>query len=482
MKKSILISLAFSLLFSSGIRAQRSHSLEEIILMGQSQAIAARKAATLKTTSYWEWKSYQANLKPQVTLSGRLPGFSRISQEVLQPDGSILFQSISQSNISTQVSLSQPIVATGATVFVGTDLQRFDDFTTDNSLYNATPFQLGLMQPLFAFNQLKWDKKIEPLRYQESQQEFHANMENIAVEVLDYFFIQLIAQIDYEIAKVNLNNTDTIFKITEEKFEMGKASRNDVLQLKLEKLKAAKSVALAEQDMETAHLQLGSFINYRGDVSLFLQLPEELPLLEIPTEKALEQAHKNRPNSIAFKRRALEAEMGISEAKGSRGFSANLVGSIGFNKSDKRFSEAYRNPIEQQTISLEFSLPIMDWGRAKSRVETAKANRQLVLYEIEQDSINFDQILLTELTLLRRYAKQVELNKEVDELAQMRYQIAQDRFLINKLSITDLSIALQEKDQAKRDYVQSLWDYWKSYYRIRELTLFDFTLNQHITH
>ena len=307
-------------------------------------------------------------------------------------------------------------------------------------------------------------------------------MENIAVEVLDYFFIQLIAQIDYEIAKVNLSNTDTIFKITEEKFEMGKASRNDVLQLKLEKLKAAKSVALAEQDMETANLQLGSFINYRGDVSLFLQLPEDLPLLEIPTQKALEQAHKNRPNSIAFKRRALEAEMGISEAKGSRGFSATLVGSIGFNKSDKRISEAYRNPIEQQTISLEFSLPIMDWGRAKSRVETAKANRQLVLYEIEQDSINFDQILLTELTLLRRYAKQVELNKEVDELAQMRYQIAQDRFLINKLSITDLSIALQEKDQAKRDYVQSLWDYWKSYYRIRELTLFDFTLNQRITH
>ncbi|WP_205127743.1 hypothetical protein [Okeania hirsuta] len=33
----------------------------------------------------------------------------------------------------------------------------------------------------------------------------------------------------------------------------------------------------------------------------------------------------------------------------------------------------------------------------------------MVIYEIEQDSINFDQILLTELTLLRRYAKQVEL-------------------------------------------------------------------------
>lgn len=462
--------------------AQTSYSLEDVIRLGQSQAIAARKAATLKTTQFWEWKSYQSSLKPQVILEGRLPGFSRISQEVRQPGGGIEFQSISQSNIYSQISLSQPILATGATVYVGTQLQRFDDFTAESSLYNGTPFQLGLIQPLFSFNQLKWNKKIEPLRYKESQQEFLANMENIAVNALDYFFIQMIAQIDYEIAKVNLVNTDTIFKITEEKYNMGKSSRNDVLQLRLEKLKAVKSVALAEQDMETAGLQLSSYISYRDAQNLLLKLPEDLPVLDISIEQALKQAHENRPNTIGFKRRALEAEMGVAEAKGSRGFSANLIGSIGYNKSDKLIGEVYNQPLQQQTISLEFSFPIIDWGRAKSRVETAKANRQLTLYEIEQDSINFDQILLTELTLLRRYAKQVELNKEVDTLAQMRYKIAQDAFLINQLSITDLSIAIQEKDKAKRDYVRSLWDYWRSYYRIRELTLFDFELNQHITH
>lgn len=476
--------ISFILLFAASfaLPAQNGYSLEEIIRMGQSQAIAARKAATLKTTQFWEWKMYQASLKPQVVLDGRLPGFSRISQEVRQPDGTIQFQSISQSNINTVVSLRQPILATGATVYVGTELQRFDDFTSESSLYNGTPFQLGLIQPIFSFNQLKWDKKIEPLKYQESQQEFLANMENIAVNALDYFFIQMIAQIDYEIAQQNLANTDTIFKITEEKFEMGKASRNDVLQLKLERLKAVKSVALAEQDMETAGLQLSSYINYRDAENLRLNLPEELPLIEISTERALAEARKNRPNSIAFKRRALEAEMGIAEAKGSRGFSANLIGSVGYNKSDKLLGNVYQNPIQQQTLSIEFTLPIIDWGRAKSRVETAKANRQLVQYEIEQDSINFDQALLTELTLLRRYAKQVSLNKEVDALAQMRYQIAQEAFLINKLSITDLSIAIQEKDNAKRDYVRSLWDYWQSYYRIRELTLYDFRFNKKITH
>ncbi|MEL7339661.1 MAG: TolC family protein, partial [Bacteroidota bacterium] len=249
---------------------------------------------------------------------------------------------------------------------------------------------------------------------------------------------------------------------------------------KLEKLKAAKSLALAEQDMETAGLQLGSYISFPDAQRLQLDLPEELPTVVISQEAALAQAQQNLPNAIAFKRRALEAEMGIAEAKGATGFSANLAGSIGFNQSGKAFGEAYQSPTQQQLISLEFSLPIVDWGRAKSQIETATANRQLVQYEIKQDSINLEQVLLTELTLLRRYADQVALNKEVDALAQMRYKIAQDRFLINQLSITDLSIALQEKDQAKRDYVQSLWNYWRSYYRIRELTLYDFQRNQKI--
>ena len=85
-----------------------------------------------------------------------------------------------------------------------------------------------------------------------------------------------------------------------------------------------------------------------------------------------------------------------------------------------------------------------------------------------------EQSLLTELRLLERFKNQLNLNKETDEVAQMRYQIAQDRFLLGDLSITDLSIALQEKDQAKRDYIRSVWDFWQSFYRIRALTLYDF--------
>ncbi|MEM7373030.1 MAG: TolC family protein [Bacteroidota bacterium] len=455
--------------------------LASVIHAAQSRSIAARRANTLQITQYWEWRSFKANYRPQVTLGGRVPGFSRTFEEVRQDNGSIKFQSIFQSNVFGEVFLSQPISPTGGTIFMGTNLQRFDDLSPNppfKRLYNATPVQFGFEQPLFRFNELKWAKKIEPLRYKESQQNFVMNMAAIAVQAVDLYFDVLLAQTDLSIARTNAANTDTIFQITEEKYEMGKISRNDLLQIQLEKLKSAKALAAAEPEVEIAELTLRSYIGYGQQANWALSLPEAIPSLAINPAMALSEANANRPDATAFVRREIEARQAVARARGSTGFSANLVGAIGFTNSHEALNKVYQSPIAQQTVSLEFNLPILDWGRAKSQVETAKANQQLIMDDIEQDQRDFEQIILTELSLFQQYEKQVSLNKEVDEFSQIRYQIAQDRFLTGNLNITDLIIAFQEKDRAKRDYIRSLWEYWRSYHRIRELTLYDFERNQ----
>lgn len=460
-------------------------SLASVIQSAHGQSIAARRANTLQETQYWEWRSFKSNYRPQVTLSGRVPGLSRTFEEVRQPDGSIEFRSIFQSNMYAEVFLSQPISATGGTVFVGTNLQRFDnlnDATQAKRLYNASPLQIGIDQPFFQFNPLKWDKKIEPLRYQESQQAYIGNMATIAVEATDLFFRLLLAQTDLAIAQTNVANTDTIFQITEEKFEMGKISRNDLLQLRLEKLKAAKALASAEPEVEIAALNLRSFVGYLEVENWNIILPETIPDLTISENLALKEALANRPDAVAFARKALEAKRDMAQAKGSTGFSASLMGTLGFTNSAQNLSDVYDSPIGQQAISLEFSLPILDWGRSKSQIETARANQQLAKDDIEQGQRDFEQILRTELSLFRQYYQQVSLNREVDELSQIRYQIAQNRFLTGNLNITDLILALQEKDRAKRDYIRSLWEYWRSYHRIRELTLFDFEQHQKLVY
>ncbi|MFN7261754.1 MAG: TolC family protein, partial [Cyclobacteriaceae bacterium] len=66
------------------------------------------------------------------------------------------------------------------------------------------------------------------------------------------------------------------------------------------------------------------------------------------------------------------------------------------------------------------------------------------------------------------------ITKKSDQVARERYNVAQNRYLIGKIDITNLNIALTEKDNAKRSYLEALRTYWSSYFNLRRLTLFDF--------
>ena len=75
---------------------------------------------------------------------------------------------------------------------------------------------------------------------------------------------------------------------------------------------------------------------------------------------------------------------------------------------------------------------------------------------------------------------QLSLTAQADSIASEKYQIAQDRYVLGNLSITDLSIAFTEKDQAKRDFIDALRNIWAAYYRLRWLTLYDFEKGEKI--
>ena len=70
--------------------------------------------------------------------------------------------------------------------------------------------------------------------------------------------------------------------------------------------------------------------------------------------------------------------------------------------------------------------------------------------------------------------EQVKITRLADDIAQRRYNITKNRYLIGKIAITDMNIALTEKDEAKQRYIQSLRDFWIAYFNLRRLTLYDF--------
>jgi outer membrane protein TolC len=359
-------------------------------------------------------------------------------------------------------------------------MQRFNDFDRKNILYNGVPYAIGYSQPLFQFNRLKWDKKIEPLKYDESKQAFIESQEQISVTVEGYFFDLLLAQVNLRVAESNLSSTRSIMNVANTKFDMGKISRNEILQLKLELLNAQKAVGVAKRNIEIATLTLRSYMGYEGDAQIALNVPETISTMEVSAEKVLEEAFANRSDAIGFARRLAEAKRDVAQAKGQSGLIATLNANLGFSKTASNIPDVYHAPQNQQLLQLSFSIPVMDWGRSRSRVKTAQTNQQFTEYAVEQDKLTFRQQIITQVTLFNMLKEQIASNAQADSIAGEKYQIARERYVLGDLSITDLSIAFKENDQAKRDYINALRDYWGAYYQLRYLSLYDFEKKQKI--
>ncbi|AHM63113.1 outer membrane efflux protein [Flammeovirgaceae bacterium 311] len=478
----IIVTLLLSLpmiLWAQG-EQQKTLSLEELVALARQGSVDALIAQTAKETGHWQYRSYKADLHPQLALQGTLPDFSRTFSPITQPDGTIQFQPIVNNNSALNLQLTQNVGLTGGQFFVNSQLQRFDDLERDFTRYNGSPVGVGYRQSIFSFNPYRWARQIEPLRYEASRRQFLSDLEAVSLQVTAAYFQLLLAQIDYEMAQQNVENGRKALEIAQLRFDMGKISQNDLLQMKYSLLNAQRSLADARQDMQTSFLQLKTLAGIEGS-SLRVEEPRHVPQLYVEEELALKEAQKNKETVINFQVRLLEARRAMNKAKSEGGLNADLFASVGLVNRADHWNEVYQNPVNQQMITISFTIPVVDWGRNKARVMTAEANQKLTEYAVKQDQQVFEQQIGTQVALIESLSTQVEVSKEAAELANERYGIAGESFAMGRISITELNIAQAEKDTARRNYLQALRGYWETYYRLRLLTLYDFELQEPIT-
>ncbi|MBL7858734.1 MAG: TolC family protein [Cyclobacteriaceae bacterium] len=479
------ITFIFSLLITSfGLYAQNQLSLEDIIARSKGQSPASKQAETRKENRYWQYRFYKTNYNPQLRLEGSLPSYYKRVNQIPQNDGTFKYIPVEQTNNNINLGLQQPIPWTGGLISANTGLGYFRDFNDPTALakqWSGTIMGIRLDQPLFAYNDLRWDKKTEPLRYEESKREYVEQMEFISREAVTRFFNVLQAQINIQIAQFNLANNDTIYKIEQGRYNIGTTSQDKLLQVELQLLRSRQDVAQANLDLETARLQLRTFIGLKDGDEFQLVLPVYIPQFDVTVDEALALAKQNRAAFIAFERRRIEAAREVAEARGQR-FQTNLSAAYGLNNNGLAFSDVYVDPEELQQFNLTLSIPVLDWGRNKSRMQTAIANKKLNDYVIAQDEVTFEQEIMTQVRRFEMLRLQIEITKKSDEVASERYNVAQNRYLIGKIDITNLNIALNEKDDAKRSYIQALNSFWTAYYDLRRLTLYDFSTKQLLYH
>jgi len=458
-------------------------TLEEVVKMAKEQSPDAMMARHRFRGRYWQYRTFKAGYLPNLRFEATIPNLNRSISPITLPDGSDIFIRRSLATSSGNLSLNQTIGFTGGQLFMSSGLQRIDLIRDDETevSYLTTPVSIGYSQPIFSYNPYKWERRIEPIRYEEAKRQYLESMEEISIRATNIFFDLLLAQINKDINELNLSSNDTLYQIAEGRYELGRIAENELLQMELNVLNSEATLEQSYIDYEAAIFRFRSFLALDESRDLELVPPEEPHELRVDVGIALMEARKNRANILAQERQMIEAESQVDQARAENRFNANLFAVYGLTQSAGEFGEAYTNPLDQQQLRLGIQVPILDWGVSKGRVKMAESNRELVNTTVNQSMIDFEQEVFLRVMEFNMLENQLEIARKADVIADKRYEVTRERFLIGRIDIIDLNLALEEKDRAKQRYLAALRNYWRGFYEMRLITLYDFINDTPIT-
>jgi outer membrane protein TolC len=474
----VSVSFLLSLIFAFATNAQTVLSLDGCIENARQLSPSYVLAKTRIKNSYWGYRTYRAGILPQVRLNAVLPSYQGGIERVIQPDGTEAFRNRSLAYEYLRLSVDQNVALTGGTISFSSDLQRIDNFEpTRNTQFVSVPWQFSYAQPVLLYNGIKWQQRIEPILYEESQRRYIEDLERIGSETVNLYFDALDAQMRLQVARLNLANQDTLYRISLGRFDLGKIAENDLLQIELSFLNAQNEVAQAELNLETASQGLKRYLSIPITDSLTMSVPSEVPVFDIPHIDALLYAQSNQQRVLEFRRRRLEAERQVAQAKGNSGYQVSVNAGIGRSEQGATIPDVYPGTQQQQYFTLGVGIPILDWGKNRASIRQAKANQELVEVTVQQDEIAFEQEIYLQVMGFNMQKQRLKIAAKADTIAQKRYDVTKNRYFIGKISITDLNIAQSEKDQARRAYLNELRIFWNQYYTLRRLTHYDFLNN-----
>ncbi len=456
-------------------------NLQECISRAKRDGVAARALRFEFASQQAEYSASRAEYLPHVSLEASLPGYSRAIVPVLQPDGTYLNLEQAQMYSAASLNLSQKIPFSGGEVSLSSELNNRSNLVgLREQNWNATPFSINLRQPVNGFNAYSYEMRIAELRMEQHRRAFIEQMEGLATQAATRFFDYYIASMNEENALKNIELNDSIHVLAKGRYNVGKIAENDLLQNELAVLSARNEFQRAVRTRERSLAALQLVVGVPTETYIIVSTPPPAITVDLDVLRVAELALQHRSETPLYEVEETIAERSLHQAKVNNRFNATLSASYGLNQSASTIGSAYRTLLEQDRFSFNVELPLLNWGRSSSLVESATAdyqrNRWNNMYRLQQlrQSIEFD---------LRDFLQLADLLTVADRsqtIAARRYEVARNRYIIGKIETTELMLAQREKDEARRGYFAALRDYWVSYYALRQNTLYDVQLQRSI--
>lgn len=450
--------------------------LQHTIILANDSSLEAFRTQNMYLSGYWEYRTFRANRLPSLTLNMIPAEYNRdITKRYDSEQNLDVYRSQQSFLASGGLSVKQNFDLTGGTFYLESQLGYMRNFGNNTATqFTSIPVRLGYSQSLVGYNSFKWDRRIEPLKYEKVKKEFIYNVEAVSERATSYFFNLAMAQAEYDLAKENVVSSDTLYSIGMQRLKIAAISKADLLTLKLDLVNARNTLQNKESALKRAMFSLASFLNIEKNTVIELELPARPREITISVDEALELVRSNNPQLLGLKQNILEAERTVDRTKKESRFNASVNASIGFNQVADNLGDAYHRPMQQDLVSVSLSIPLVDWGVRKGKYNMARNDLNVTKISARQNEISIEEELIMTISDFNIQQKMIESAEEALDLSIMAYDETRQRFIIGKADISSLTLALNRQQSAQQNYISALQNYWLNYYKIRKLTLHDF--------
>lgn len=469
----------------SGLHAQQKTtlSLQDAIGVARGQSLLAKKIEADYSSYVHRYQAFRASLKPQLSLWGTLPSYDRSLLNIIQPDGSYKVQPVQRSSLGSNLMLTQNIFVTGGNVYVSSGANLFNNRGSGLSQrqWQTAPFEIGLRQPLSLFNTVRWGYEQEKLRMKHATKQQIEMYEDLSVQIVTAYFDLYVAKMLHDNALQNMQVNDTLYTISTGRFNVGKIAENELLQVELQLMNARNAVTQGLVSMKASSKRLANLLGMRDESEFELIPVTDAPIFPVEAPKAVKEARANRSDILGFDLQESAAKMQVRQSQSNAFASGSINLSYGLNQTAMTLKGAYQNPLDFQQVNVTYSLPLFGFGRNKHDIESSKANLESARAQIAYNRQSLELEVENTVNQFLQLQSTLIIAAKSDTIAQKRYDLARNRYMLGKIGITDLGLAQDAKDNAVVEYVRMLQQYWQSYYILRRMTLFDFEKNVPIT-
>lgn len=468
--------IVISTIMTTPTCAQRVLSMEETVELAKKHSINSEVSLHTFYYNEWNYKYYRASRKPTISLSlTPVQYYSDIVQRYSYEENRDVYRSQKYLYSYSHLLVQQNVDWTGGLLYIDSELNYYHTFGSySGSQFTSVPIRIGYSQDILGYNPLKWEKKLQPLKYETAKKTYIYSLEETAETAIQKFYLLASLIAKEKLAKENSDVCDTLYNNGVTRNTLNAISKADLLTLKLEKANAENDqISLMQQEINE-RMSLASFLSIPIDSPLSVKVNYYIPDINIPMDKALELVRHNSPDILAACQNIMQGEQNVDQTRKNRYLDGSFSASIGLNQEAEAFNNAYNNPMTQQTVKLTLTIPLTDFGqkkslynRAKEDLETAKSSAKLKEKTLEEELVKS----LYNLPIQKKIAENASMAYDI---AIMSYNETKERFKVGKTDISSFSLAISRQMSALENYYTAIMNYWLTYYKIRKLTLFDF--------